>query len=416
MTTDVNTTAAPPRALAPDIARGLMLLMIALANAPWYAFDVPRGVLFSHATDAAGTDRVWQVISIIAIDARSYPLFAFLFGYGIWQLHRRQRAAGVDDRAVRRVLRRRHLWMIAFGAVHALLLWYGDIVGAYGLVGLIVVAALLGRSDRALRITAWVLAGLIATGAVTSVVSAVTLQWLTQSGLLGSWMPVGDAPFDLFAVFAVDDYGVSMAVRLAFWAVSTVGQLVALTVPLSVVLGMLAARRGLLDAPQDHRRILRGVALGGIAVGWAGGAVTALQFAGILPLETAFAWGLQGWHALTGVAGGIGYAAAFGLLAVRMHPNPGLIGGALQAVGKRSLSCYLAQSVILAPLLSAWGLGLGYRLPPLMIAAIAVATWLVTVVGAVVLERAGKRGPAESLLRRLSYRSTPEATPIPVAG
>lgn len=39
----------------------------------------------------------------------------------------------------------------------------------------------------------------------------------------------------------------------------------------------------------------------------------------------------------------------------------------------------------------------------------AVGVWLVTVVAAHALERAGRRGPAEVLLRRLAYRG-------PVAG
>jgi uncharacterized protein len=35
-----------------------------------------------------------------------------------------------------------------------------------------------------------------------------------------------------------------------------------------------------------------------------------------------------------------------------------------------------------------------------------VGVWLVTVAGAYALERAGRRGPAEVLLRRLAYRGT----------
>ncbi|MBO4236144.1 DUF418 domain-containing protein, partial [Pseudonocardia alni] len=43
-------------------------------------------------------------------------------------------------------------------------------------------------------------------------------------------------------------------------------------------------------------------------------------------------------------------------------------------------------------------------------AAVAVATWVITVVVAAGLDRAGRRGPAEALLRRLTYgagRSAP---------
>ncbi|GMA30014.1 DUF418 domain-containing protein [Litorihabitans aurantiacus] len=109
---------------------------------------------------------------------------------------------------------------------------------------------------------------------------------------------------------------------------------------------------------------------------------------------------------VTGMCAGLGYVALFGLLTVRIQRRgraPGRVVWALQAVGKRSLSCYLAQSVLVAPLLSAWGLGLGAHLGSAGAAAIAVAVWLVILVGACALERAGRRGPAEVLLRRLSY-------------
>jgi uncharacterized protein len=77
---------------------------------------------------------------------------------------------------------------------------------------------------------------------------------------------------------------------------------------------------------------------------------------------------------------------------------------ALAAVGKRSLSCYLAQSVLFAPVLAAWGLGLGAHLHSATMALYATGVWLATVVLAYLLERAGQRGPAEVLLRRLAYR------------
>lgn len=50
-----------------------------------------------------------------------------------------------------------------------------------------------------------------------------------------------------------------------------------------------------------------------------------------------------------------------------------------QAVGKRSLTGYLLQSVLRAPLLAAWGLGLGAALSAWSMAVLAVALWLVSV-------------------------------------
>lgn len=72
-------------------------------------------------------------------------------------------------------------------------------------------------------------------------------------------------------------------------------------------------------------------------------------------------------------------------------------------LGKRSLSGYVSHSVVMTPVLSAWGLGLGAHLTNASMALFAVGLWLLTVVAASVMERYGRRGPLEVLLRRLSY-------------
>ncbi len=110
---------------------------------------------------------------------------------------------------------------------------------------------------------------------------------------------------------------------------------------------------------------------------------------------------------ITGNAAGLGYVAAVALFAhwwTTRRPRRGATAvAAVTSVGKRSLSCYLAHSLLFAPVLAAWGLGLGKHLGSATMALFAFAVWLVTVAGAYALERAGRRGPAETVLRRLMY-------------
>jgi uncharacterized membrane protein YeiB len=110
-------------------------------------------------------------------------------------------------------------------------------------------------------------------------------------------------------------------------------------------------------------------------------------------------------HALCGYAGGLGYAALFGLLAIRLGRRGALpaLPSALQSCGQRSLSCYLAQSVAFAALLPAWTFGLGAGAHMWQTALYALGTWLVILLVAAAAERAAHRGPAEVLLRRLTY-------------
>lgn len=62
--------------------------------------------------------------------------------------------------------------------------------------------------------------------------------------------------------------------------------------------------------------------------------------------------------------------------------------------------------MVAAPALSAWGFGLGGTFGSAAVALFAVGIWLLTVVIAYASERAGVRGPAEVLLRRLVYPRT----------
>ena len=109
-------------------------------------------------------------------------------------------------------------------------------------------------------------------------------------------------------------------------------------------------------------------------------------------------------HDATGVLGGFGYAALFALLAVRLAARRGRVVDAIAAAGQRSMTCYLAQSVVWAVVFTPFLLDLSDTLTVATTALLAVATWLVTVVLADWMRRTGRRGPFEVLVRRVTYR------------
>src|ERR687890_1327016 len=100
------------RALAPDAARGGMLLLIALANVHLYLYDRPLGVRL-YPTGLTGADRVVAALQLTLVDGRAYPLFGVLFGYGIGQWAARR--AGAEPARVRSV-GRRGAWLAGRGA------------------------------------------------------------------------------------------------------------------------------------------------------------------------------------------------------------------------------------------------------------------------------------------------------------
>ena len=73
-------------ALAPDLARGIMLLLIVLSNTAFHLWAARRGPSGWHPVDGSWIDHAVQFTMITVLDMRIYPLFAFLFGYGMMQL------------------------------------------------------------------------------------------------------------------------------------------------------------------------------------------------------------------------------------------------------------------------------------------------------------------------------------------
>ncbi|WP_217207071.1 DUF418 domain-containing protein [Streptomyces sp. AC550_RSS872] len=390
-----------------------MLLLIVVSNTAFHLWAARHGPSGWQPVDGSWADRAAQFTMITVLDLRVYPLFAFLFGYGMMQLYQRQVEAGARGRAAVGILRRRSLWLIVIGLSHATLLMAGDIVGYYGVLSLVLGLLFVRRSERALKW--WI--GVAAVQLL--LISALPVVTALLRGELGS---LGDAAAEpVFAAYASGEESFLVAVGTRL----TTGLFVTfVAAPLALVgggylvflLGFWAARRRVLEEPGRHLRLLRRTAVGGIAIGWLGALPAALAHVGAVdvPDDAQSAEGvLTVLRDVTGNAAGIGYVAAVALFAHWWtHARPGdrsRWGGkavvAVSAVGKRSLSCYLAHSLMFSPLLAAWGLGLGEHLTSATMVVFAVGVWLVTVVGAYALERAGRRGPMETLLRRLVYRT-----------
>lgn len=384
------------RALAPDVARGAMLLLIALANVHLFLHGHPLGIR-SYPAGLDGADRVVAGLQLVLVDGRAYPLFGVLFGYGIGQLAARRTAAGTPVPEVVGLVRRRGLALVAIGAAHAVLLWSGDIVAAYGLLAV-------------------AFAGVLVAGTAVSLATIAVVGGVlgTSLGAFSGFSPASTAP--LRSVAATDPVA-ALTIRVGEWGGSVLLASV-LSVVGAVAVGAWGARHRLLDDPTDtptaarHRRFLRTVAAVGLAAAVLGGAPLALAAVGAWQPGSGALLLAGTAHTLGGYAGGLGYAAAFGLLAGRAAP--GQVLRALAACGQRSLSCYLGQSVLFVALLPAWTLDLGARLGVAQAALLAVAVWLVLLAVAVGSARAGYRGPAEVLLRRLTY-GRPRDAPCPPA-
>lgn len=384
-----------------------MLLLIAIANVTIYLWGQPTNGLSAHPTDGSTLDRVLAALTMMFVDGRIYPMFAFLFGYGMLQFTTSRLERGLHIDTVSRMLMRRHVWLMIFGAIHALLLFAGDVLGAYGLTGVLVASLLLRASDRTMRILLWTLGSVVGGMLILSAVGLLLLSLVLPADLSMFTTEEDLAGFD-FAAFTTSDFmtgieswWIAALVRIVVWIFSTPGAVLTLIVPLCVLLGGQAGRYRWLEHNGSKIR-LAPVAIVGITLGALSGLPIALDHLGVVP-QTDIA--LTGWFVLAqafGIAAGAGYAALFALIGLRLGRLRGVTRW-IAAVGQRSLTFYLFQSLIFAPLLSAWAFGLGTHLTTTSAFAIAAGVWILSVAIAAVLDRAGKRGPAEMLLRTLTY-------------
>ncbi|NEA37061.1 DUF418 domain-containing protein [Streptomyces sp. SID13031] len=383
------------RALAPDLIRGGMLLLIGLANAANFAFAGQPGLNGSPH----GLERILNLLKITLVDARAYPVFAVMFGYGLVQLARRQRNSGTSPSGVRKILLKRNAWLVAFGLAHATLLYFGDFLGAYGLVGIICTLALLNRGDRFHKIILWIWGaqlGYVIVAAALAVLAAVNSSGPAHS-MTNSPNPS----------LAATSYGSSLVHRLQEYPMHTATVLGFIVI---VWLGIWAARKQLLENPQAHKALLTRVAAVCMSVTVLGGLPQALVAAGWLHVDEAAVDSMNFLHNISGQFGGPGYIALFALLVGKLTANrrPAELGVPVQAIsalGQRSMSGYLFQSVCWLILLAPFTLNLGNRLGStgLTAAGAAVLVWTISVIAAYQMKKHSYRGPAETLLRRLTY-------------
>lgn len=372
------------RALAPDLARGFMLLLVVLAHAPTLLFTSDPWVM-NRPEGVHLLDRVINFIELLFVDNRARYLFAVLFGYGLVMVIENQLRKGTSDRAAKRLLRRRAWILILFGFVLHVFIGGLDILSVYGF-SILLIGWLLFRPDRVLTRT------LILVGLFYSLL--MPFMYIHVANALGG---VGFPR--LFS--ATDTYtGIVLERLFSFPSV----QFIHITTPmlLPILVGMWAGRKRLLIEPHHHRKQLSRIVIAGISISVIGGLPLALIGAEIWHPTPTVAGLVFSLHLLTGLAGGCGYAAIFGLIGA-VAKGTGRATRSLAALGKRSLTFFVFNEAILVLILSPVALGLGKTLHSTGAAMVAVLIWLTSLGLAIALEKMKRRGSLDALFRLLVY-------------
>ncbi|MFJ9431274.1 DUF418 domain-containing protein [Streptomyces sp. NPDC101490] len=404
----------PPRITELDALRGVALLGILLVNAMMMAG--PYGLGTVADPDASVFDRTVEGLVHTFVAGKFYLLFSFLFGYSFTlQLESAERDGA---RAVPRHLRRT-LGLFALGALHAVLLYVGDILMTYALLGLILMAART-CSPRAARRAALIVHG--CAGALLLLLGALFLLMPDAAAAELDAELTADFPA-LVAAYQGDAVSVVRAnlneLPDALFSTLLMGGFVLA----AFLIGVDCGKRRLLTAAgtgsgtedpgarvHSVRRLRRGCLLGAV-VGLPGGVFMALTAVG-LPGPR---WAVFGQAVGTVTAPALTAAYVCGTLLFLRGARGGRASAFLAPAGRMALTNYLGQSLVMALVFTGYGLALYDRLGPAVVvlgvfvlyaAQLALSTWLMA---------RYRYGPVEWLLRTVTLARLPHARPRPDA-
>lgn len=377
-----------PRLVRVDALRGFALFGILAVNA--WAFAT--GYYGSGIADPARDPAVQWIVSMF-FETKFYLLFSFLFGYSFTQQMDSAARAGV---AFRPRMLRRHAGLAAIGAAHAVLLFHGDILTTYALLGLVLLA-LRGTSPRR---AVWLAVGLVlASGALWTLLGV--LDVLTRT-------PVDTAVLSAQVSETVAAYrgtpGTVVAERLRQLP-GTLGLVVFVQAPSALamfLLGFAAGKRQVLADPWRHRALWSWLLRVGAPIGLAGAgfyAYVAVNHPGSAAETLAIGVGTLTAPLLTG-----GYVAAL----LRLFDTRA--AAVFAPAGRVALSNYVLQSVVLGVVFTAYGFGLIGKLPYGAVAGLVVGIYAAQLALSALWLRNHRYGPLEWLLRAITTGARPVAT------
>ncbi len=379
-----------------DVLRGVAILGIVVVNAEMFFTPISLYLSGERWWDAP-LDRVVEALVVFFAQAKFYALFAFLFGLGFAIQIRRAAARGA---AVAPFFAARLGWLAAIGLVHALLVWYGDILFLYAVMGLF----LLPFRDRAqsTRIV-WAVALL----ALPIVLQALPLL----AGPTGEDAAMRDSMIEMTrtarAAYADGTWAEIAAIRAREWGIVAGFGLLAFGPQILglFLVGLALGRQGFFDDLRTHVQPMRRALPILLACGAFGGALQVLGSWRADPL-TPSAFGLVVTAAQMLLAPAMTAAYVCAICLAWQHEAWRRRLAFLAPVGRMALSNYLMQSIVFTLLAYSYGLGWYGRVPPGMAVLLGCGVYVVQVPLSRWWLVRHRFGPAEWVWRSLTYRQT----------
>ncbi|WP_088005678.1 DUF418 domain-containing protein [Indiicoccus explosivorum] len=371
-----------------DMMRGVALLGILLIN--MLAFHLPFSYIDPYTYFQAPADQSAFMYLDIFVQTSFYPLFSMLFGYGLMMQFMRaeKRQQPFIPLAVRRLVA-----LLAIGLVHAFLIWYGDILITYALLGFLLIF-MLRLPSAALLVIGFL---------IYSIPHALFLTTSYLAAQTGAPFYTGiEEVISSLEAYAQGSYLDIFQQRFADWShTNNLGNAFFFTVTILpyMMAGAAAAKWRMIEQARRLWKVWAAL----LAMGIGGLVLKALPFIWQADYFTVY---LQDF--IGGPLVAIGYAAAVALaaqqrfLAKLMQP--------LAKTGRMSLTTYIAESVIATAIFYNYGFGLYGQIDVMTGTWIALGIYALLMIFAELWLMKFRQGPLEILWRKATYgikKSTP---------
>lgn len=370
------------RDLFPDQLRGFALLGIALVNIAYFSTGTFSGASGDSIANPLNASVAFLVLAFA--QAKFYLLFSFLFGYSAHYVIGNSKANIGRFRA-------RAFGLIVFGFIHAVLFFHGDILFAYGILALLLLAFYF-RRESTLKI--W--CSLIFIGTAVLFTGLSLLLWAAE--IFGiEQQQVFSEGFDQALISG--SFAEAAQARLLAWPEFFLNVFLVQgpLVLMAFLIGAIAARKDLLSAEGMTASLAKKLLVLGFGVG--------------LPFQLLSAWifvnneqsvnyseaTYLGSVTINFITAPLLAAGYIGLLWLVTKTKPGALN-LFASAGRLSLTVYLSQSIIFSLIFSGYGLGLFGELDYWLTVLIAISVYFLLAVASVFYLRKFNMGPFEKLL------------------
>jgi uncharacterized protein len=152
-----------------DVLRGLAIFGILMVNMPLMYEPMTQMMLGAKPGSSVVNIATESFIKFF-FEGKFYVIFSMLFGFGFWVFMNKKQE---DGSSIIPVYSRRLFFLLLFGVAHVVLLWVGDILIYYALLGFVII---LFRKSSDKKIIKWAVGLALLPTILTSLF--ISLIWL----------------------------------------------------------------------------------------------------------------------------------------------------------------------------------------------------------------------------------------------